>query len=243
MCDPPEREASVGHALSTVQACACDASHNPADRRRRKVRDAILAAAEFVLAREGAEGLSMRRLAEAVDYSPAALYKYFRCKDELLAALMEAFFERLVARMRAAAVGDSISPVTRLCEAFADYVETGLERPHHYAAAFAGVANADTSQERIRAIGSGLHPAALEAYGVLVSLVARGVEAGELRPCDPRAAAYSLWASMHGAVMLCLRFARFPHGGPGGDIGLSQREFIAMHARLTVRGLQTGDAP
>ena len=48
---------------------------SPAERRRRKVRDAIVSAAEEIFAEEGEAGLSMRRIAERIDYSPAALYK------------------------------------------------------------------------------------------------------------------------------------------------------------------------
>ncbi len=52
----------------------------PAERRRLKVRDAIIEAAEDLFTKEGEQGISMRRLAEAIDYSPAAIYKYFDSK-------------------------------------------------------------------------------------------------------------------------------------------------------------------
>ena len=69
---------------------------SPAQRRRNKVRARILSAAERVFAREGASGLSIRRLAETIDYSPAAIYKYFSSKDELVDELKETFFELIL---------------------------------------------------------------------------------------------------------------------------------------------------
>ena len=67
------------------------------DRSRRKSRPqgaskedsrvSILAAARIVAARDGARGLSLRSVAAEAGFAPAALYGYFRSKDELLLAL------------------------------------------------------------------------------------------------------------------------------------------------------------
>ncbi|GGZ05672.1 TetR/AcrR family transcriptional regulator [Streptomyces poonensis] len=52
--------------------------------------DAIIAAADRILQTEGAEKLSMRRLANELNSAPMALYYHVRNKDELLLLLMEA---------------------------------------------------------------------------------------------------------------------------------------------------------
>ncbi|AIR96958.1 TetR/AcrR family transcriptional regulator [Streptomyces glaucescens] len=67
------------------------------DRRSGKVgrpprlsRDAILTAAQRILDEEGAERLSMRRLAKELSSTPMALYHHVQDKDELLMLLLEA---------------------------------------------------------------------------------------------------------------------------------------------------------
>ena len=50
-------------------------------------RVSILAAARIVAARDGARDLSLRSVAAEAGFAPAALYGYFRSKDELLLAL------------------------------------------------------------------------------------------------------------------------------------------------------------
>jgi AcrR family transcriptional regulator len=50
---------------------------------RLKTRERILAAARSLVAQDGYAALSMRRLAAAVDYSPAALYLHFKSRDEI----------------------------------------------------------------------------------------------------------------------------------------------------------------
>src|SRR5579864_8541565 len=50
-------------------------------------RSAILDAARRVAARDGARDLSLRAVAAEAGFAPAALYGYFRGKDDLLLAL------------------------------------------------------------------------------------------------------------------------------------------------------------
>ncbi|MFG2775667.1 TetR/AcrR family transcriptional regulator [Streptomyces sp. NPDC048350] len=58
-------------------------------------RDAILVAAQRVLDEEGAEHLSMRRLAKELSSTPMALYHHVLDKDELLMLLLDAYVQRI----------------------------------------------------------------------------------------------------------------------------------------------------
>lgn len=53
-------------------------------------QEAIIAAAQHLLAAEGTDSLSMRRLAKELSSTPMALYHHVRDKDELLLLLLEA---------------------------------------------------------------------------------------------------------------------------------------------------------
>ena len=62
------------------------------DRRARQktlLRQQILDAARDLLVRDGYEKLSMRRVAERIDYSPTAIYLHFKDKQELVSSLCE----------------------------------------------------------------------------------------------------------------------------------------------------------
>ncbi|MFJ2767098.1 TetR/AcrR family transcriptional regulator [Streptomyces sp. NPDC087300] len=58
-------------------------------------QQAIISAAEQLLAAEGADALSMRRLAKELASTPMALYHHVRDKDELLLLLLEAHAQRM----------------------------------------------------------------------------------------------------------------------------------------------------
>ena len=77
----------------------------PKERRQRGVsksasRIAILDAARRVAARNGARDLSLRGVAAEAGFAPAALYGYFRNKDELLLALAADDLTQLARVMR-----------------------------------------------------------------------------------------------------------------------------------------------
>ena len=65
-------------------------------------RTAILEAARRVAAKAGARDLSLRGVAAEAGFAPAALYGYFRSKDELLLALAADDLGRLARVMREA---------------------------------------------------------------------------------------------------------------------------------------------
>ncbi|MBN9587674.1 MAG: hypothetical protein BGN85_05705 [Alphaproteobacteria bacterium 64-11] len=74
------------------EAASRPAKATPRPRRARDAsraasRSAILAAARRVASRDGARDLSLRGVAAEAGFAPAALYGYFRNKDELLLAL------------------------------------------------------------------------------------------------------------------------------------------------------------
>ncbi len=208
---------------------------SPSDRRRKRVREAIILAAEQVFAAEGAQGLSIRRLAEAVDYSPAALYKYFPSKGAVIAALKEAFFEKLVGRMEdpAALAGDAIGNLRR---AFITYVEIGVSHPNHYAAAFASKGEDDFVTPAEECNNSE------KAYQFLLARVEHGVRSRQLADINPVYASLSLWASMHGLTMLMVSLPRFPEFADP-ELQISRRQFIEYHADLALRGLAACTAP
>jgi AcrR family transcriptional regulator len=65
------------------------------ERERTKVRQAILDAARDLFVKQGFEHVSIRKIAERIEYSPAAIYSYFPSKDDIFFALAEEGFRLL----------------------------------------------------------------------------------------------------------------------------------------------------
>lgn len=214
-------------------------SETPAERRRRRVRDAIITAADRVFAKEGVEGLSIRRLAEEIDYSPSAIYKYFASKTELLTVLKEAFFEDLIAEIDKVKQRENQPLSECVRESVATYVQTALKRPHHYAAAFSGTDDVSDWNAEIETHDEEAPSFRMRALAMLHELVGMCVEEGLFRR-DVRVAlaAKSLWASMHGLAVLMIHLPGFGTRMLDDGPGMTREEFISYHSDLIIRGLE-----
>jgi AcrR family transcriptional regulator len=99
------------------------------------VRAAILDAARALFANDGMAGLSMRRLAARIGYTPRTVYLYFADKDDLLSELIEEEVGRLADQLESAAAKQRFPG--RQLEAVAQaYVTFGIEHPQAYEAIF-----------------------------------------------------------------------------------------------------------
>src|SRR5262247_3651263 len=65
------------------------------ERDREAVRRSILDAARELFVSEGFQNVSIRKIAERIEYSPAAIYSYFPSKDDIFYALAEEGFRLL----------------------------------------------------------------------------------------------------------------------------------------------------
>lgn len=203
-----------------------DLADTPAERRKRKVRDTIIEAAEHVFAAEGEAGLSMRRLAEKIDYSPAAIYKYFASKDELLNAICEQFFERLLERLNDI-IDNATCNKACFCDGLKAYVQTGIESPNHYLMAFGTFESAPAHDDSL----------GYEAANHLENMIEKLVAAGEFRPVDAKVAAKSVWASLHGMTSLMAGMPDFPHAVDPGGAPITREQLIDFHIEHIYRGL------
>src|SRR5215471_2936289 len=100
-------------------------------RQKRYLRQEILDAASELFVRDGFESVSMRRIADRIEYSPTTIYLYFKDKAELLEQVCTETFSRLrqvLVRIEELP-GD---PLERLRRGLMAYVKFGLENPHHY---------------------------------------------------------------------------------------------------------------
>ena len=109
------------------------------EREKQALRGEILAAASDLFVEQGFENVSMRKIAERIDYSPTAIYLHFRDKSELLHSICEETFQKLIATLNALmdrARERNADPVDTLRRGLRAYVTFGLEHPNHYIVTF-----------------------------------------------------------------------------------------------------------
>jgi len=183
------------------------------DRRARQktlLRQQILDAAREILVREGYERLSMRRVAERIDYSPTAIYLHFKDKQDLVFSLCDETFAKLVRELETLPQ-EFPDPLVRLRKGLERYIAFGLKHPDHYLPAFVLPAPEDLDPKRQQETMSP-DSNGLRALACLRDCIADGVRARKLRKVDPDVAARAAWAAIHGITSLLIVHRSFPWG-------------------------------
>jgi AcrR family transcriptional regulator len=93
----------------------------------------IFEAARSLFDRDGAAGVSMRRVARMVELTPMAIYRHYADKEALMDALMLNGFRAWEARARAVEAPDPMLWLERFLAAFLDFA---LGEPRRFEAAF-----------------------------------------------------------------------------------------------------------
>ena len=183
------------------------------DRRARQktlLRQQILDAARDLLVRDGYEKLSMRRVAERIDYSPTAIYLHFTDKQDLVFSLCDETFAKLVLELETLPQEFS-DPLVRLRKGCERYIAFGLNHPDHYVPAFVLPPPEDLDPKRKQELMSP-ESNGLKALRCLRDCIADGVRARKLRKVDPDVAARAAWAAIHGITSLLITHKDFPWG-------------------------------
>ena len=108
------------------------------ERDREAVRRAILDAARELFVTEGYRNISIRKVAERIEYSPAAIYGYFPSKDDIFFALAEEGFRLLGDPGGAVHHPEfaSLEPLDRIRAIFWRVYEFSREHPQYFALMF-----------------------------------------------------------------------------------------------------------
>jgi AcrR family transcriptional regulator len=175
------------------------------ERQKEALRQEILDAARDLFVREGYENVSMRRIAEKIEYSPTTIYLYFKDKAELLNSICEETFAKLVERMQTLTkqADDPIEALRLGCRAYVDF---GLKYPNHYRVTFINhPEHIEGRDHDTRADSMGM-----KAFGLLREAVRRCVEKNLFRETDVEAISQALWAGGHGITSLLIIKPDYP---------------------------------
>jgi AcrR family transcriptional regulator len=160
-----------------------------------QARAQICHVAEVLFARDGVAGVTMRQIAAELGWSSTTAYRYFKSKEEILAAVRTAAFNRFCEVIEQA-TDSSTDPRKSARNVGEAYLGFALKNPDDYRMMF------DVGQEDATG-NAALAEAFARARRSMVAYVAPLIEIGVLRG-DPLAVGQMLWAAAHGLVMLRL---------------------------------------
>lgn len=198
------------------------------DRERQAVTASILDAARDLFIAEGYQSVSIRKIAERIEYSPAAIYSYYASKDDIFLALAAEGFHRLDEKVRAAmTTGDPLENVRGCWWAFYQFSQ---EQPAFFQLMFV-----DHSVPRITQQWEGFE-FLQQMLTNAVAAIQKAIDAGAFpATLSPNAAMHMLWASLIGPAVIGIRHRL----ATGEDYDALARDVL----NATIAGLQAGVSP
>ena len=161
------------------------------------LENALIQAGVEILAKEGIEGLSLRKVAKRVGVSYAAPYAHFKDRQALIAAISTEGFKQLYSALDAAVSAHAGDPKQQLVEGAWAYVQFAMDNTDIFKIMFSGVLEKEKD-----------YPSFVEAsrktFDKVVEVVQACQNAGALRPAPPELMAVSVWGQVHGVISLAL---------------------------------------
>ncbi len=198
-------------------------------REKEELKQQILDAARELFVRDGYESVSMRKIADKIEYSPAAIYTYFKDKDEILDCICEETFVHLHVHKLAAVhemKGDALEALKKGMET---YIRFGLDHPEHYIVTFilkAPLYEKQGRRETRKAI------AGQQCFNDLRNALRRCIEEGKIKNADLEETSQALWAGIHGLTSLLITRPGFPF--------VERERLIKRTIEILIRGVSTG---
>jgi AcrR family transcriptional regulator len=179
------------------------------ERQKAEMRELILGAALRIIRDEGFAALTMRKIAEAIEYSPATIYLHFASRDEIALALVADGFGKLVAHMAPALHEED--PLARVEAIGRYYLDFAQREPETYRLIF--MEDERFAAPIMLALKESDGNDGDTAFGFLLATVQELIDRGIYRPLNPKAVAALLWSSLHGIAALKLSCSQYPFEG------------------------------
>ena len=199
------------------------------EREREATSRAILDAARDLFVAEGYQNVSIRKIAERIEYSPAAIYSYFPSKDDIFLALAEEGFRMLLDSAEACLCSTDAytPPLECIRRAFLNVYSFSKSHPEYYALMFLDRSVPRISQDWER------FGFVREMRRQLIDRIRQAIDGGDFPPhMEPEVVFRVLMVSIQGISMLRLCDRMTPGEDPDALAA------VVVDAALT--GLRTG---
>ena len=172
-------------------------------REKEQLQRQILSAARELFVNEGYENVSMRKIADKIEYSPTTIYLYFKDKADLLDSVCKETLLNLLNTLELLK-RDKSDPVEVLRKSGKAYVEFGLKYPQDYKLTF--VVRPQFQK------GLGLQEGSVgeRVFDYLRAMVSECIRQERFRQVDVEITGQALWSAVHGVTLLLIDFPDFP---------------------------------
>lgn len=160
------------------------------------IRKKIIDAASDILVKEGYENLSIRKIANKIEYSPGIIYHYFKDKAEIVAFVVEQGYGNILKRISTVPL-DAENPDKTIENTLRAYIELMLEIPEQFRAVLMN--DIEGIQDKVNILEEGISKKR-KSIQELCKVIALGIEKHKFRKMDIELTAQIILTSTQGLI-------------------------------------------
>ncbi len=165
--------------------------------KQEEIKNLILSTAQEIVAKDGISGLSIRKITNVIDYSPAIIYHYFKDKDEIINKLMEENYKQIICALSSIYSMDE-EPAQKLKDTTRKYIEIALQMPDEYMNIM--LSSSPNILEHTSVLLSGAS-VKRQAIGVLCKIIKDCYKDVRISDAETELTAQLLWTSTFGLII------------------------------------------
>jgi AcrR family transcriptional regulator len=164
------------------------------EREKLEMQKLILDAARELFMKDGYENVSIRKIAEKIEYSPGTIYLYYKNKSEIFFVLCFLAFDSFYEEQK---ITDNITdPIHKLKESGRIYINFAIRNPEFFELMFHMKAPLDKYYDKVTGdVGS-------KSFRHLERIIDECMKSGYFKGFDKGTATISSWAFVHGLATL-----------------------------------------
>jgi AcrR family transcriptional regulator len=170
------------------------------EKQKLEIKKAILDASMKLFMEQGFENVSIRKIADLIEYSPTTVYLHFKDKNEILFNLHEIGFQKMAEYTTD--LGTIKNPLVRLAKMGEYYLKFGLENPAYYELMFILKAPMEALENLV---DNCEWKSGDQALGRLKETLQECMDKKLIEKGDVDAMAMAIWSMVHGMVALAIR--------------------------------------
>lgn len=159
---------------------------------KKKITDA----AYEILSKDGFEKLSIRKIADKIEYSPGIIYHYFKDKNELVSCVVEETYNALIKTLSKIPI-DNEHPEKTIINSMKIYIEFMLENAESFKAIMMN--NIESIESKVNMLEKNISKKRTSMKN-LTELIEIGVKKGLFKTDDAELTAQIIWTSTYGLL-------------------------------------------
>jgi len=166
-------------------------------KKQEEIRYKILESAKKIMIEHGVGGLSIRKITNALDYSPGIVYHYFKDKNEIIETLAIEGYGKILSSL-SRVERDTNHPILEIRNIFTAYIYAVLENPEEYKIFM--MSDDPNIIKKTTILEKGISTRS-KTMQLLTEIIQKGIDLGQFNDEDAELSAQIIWVSVFGLII------------------------------------------